>query len=439
MSQIFFRTYLGTISAIVIVNVLSMLILGYGYEARTVQESKQLARGTVHLILLHLEGKSLSEQQTLVENLRSKFDYSIQLVPWYNVLFTEEESNQLLKEDLIIRHDPILNQTGVYALEPTNKYLLYLGPVQSQFEPIQHLWTNVIISLVIIGFVVFFLIRPIELRLAKLEKTATRLAHGDLSVRLHAAEPDAIGHLEGTFNYMADRIESLIRSQQELTNAVSHELRTPIARIRFELEMLNMAMSQTEQERRLQEIDNDLSDLDKLIDELLTYAKLGVTPPPMRFDEIVIEELLEDICEHLMPIHPDIHYQWTKAKTAPERVGAEAHYLQRAVHNLISNASRYAKTQVQVFFDVMGENNLIYVDDDGLGIPKEDRERIFSPFTRLDTSRNRETGNYGLGLAIVRRIIRWHQGKVWIEDSPLGGARFILSWPKNPSVHGVEV
>lgn len=434
MSQIFFRTYLGVVSAIVLVNILSILILGYGYEARTILESKQLARGTVHLILSHLEGKSLSEQQALLQTLRSKFDYSIQLVPWYNVLFTEGESDQLLKGDLVIRHDSILNKTGVYALEPGNKYLLYLEPVQSQFEPIKHLWTNVLIGVIVIALAVFFLIRPIELRLAKLEKTATRLAHGDLSVRLHATEPDAIGHLEGTFNYMADRIESLIRSQQELTNAVSHELRTPIARIRFELEMLNMAMSQTEQERRLQEIDSDLSDLDKLIDELLTYAKLGVTPPQMRFDAVVIEELLEDVCKHVMLMYKNIEYHWGKASTAPRQVAAEGHYLQRAVHNLISNASRYAKSHVQVFFHVIGEHNLIYVDDDGAGIPKEDRERIFSPFTRLDSSRNRETGNYGLGLAIVRRIIRWHQGKVWIEDSPLGGARFILSWPKNPSV-----
>lgn len=71
----------------------------------------------------------------------------------------------------------------------------------------------------------------------------------------------------------------------------------------------------------------------------------------------------------------------------------------------------------------------VCIDDDGPGIPAEDRKRIFEPFTRLDTSRARAFGGHGLGLAIVKRIMEWHQGEVHVEDSPLGGARFCLSWP----------
>lgn len=431
MRQIFFRTYLGTAVAVVLANLISMVIIGANFETRAILETKHLARGTVSLILSTLEGKTREEQEARLEKIRPDFDYPLHLVPWYNVLFTEEESDELLKGGLVVRHDPLLKKTGIYALVPNRNYLLFLGPVISEFDPIySQLWLSIFMTLIIVGLIVFFLMRPIGLRLAKLEKTATRLAHGDLNVRLLATEQDAIGRLEGAFNYMADRIESLVRSQQELTNAVSHELRTPIARIRFELEMLNMATTQNEQEKRLLEIDGDLSDLDGLIDELLTYARLGAAAPPIKFGTIGIEELLTNVCKNLITLYEDIHYQWEKAKNAPHVVSAEAHYLQRAVHNLVSNASHYAKSQVRVFFEVTEENNLIYVDDDGPGIPKDDRERVFSPFTRLDTSRTRKTGNYGLGLAIVRRIIRWHKGKVWIEDSPLGGARFILSWPR---------
>lgn len=431
MSQIFLRTYLGTAAAVVLANLISMVIIGANYETRAVLEAKQLAQGTVSLILSRLEDKTREEQQTLLQKIRLDFDYPIQLVPWYNVLFTENESDDLLKGKLVVRHDLFLNKIGVYALVPSSNHLLYLGLATSEFGPMySQLWLSILIALAVVALIVFFLARPLELRLAKLEKTATRLAHGDLNVRLLATEQDAIGRLEGAFNYMADRIESLVRSQQELTNAVSHELRTPIARIRFELEMLELATTEGEQEQRLHEIDEDLSDLDGLIDELLTYARLGAAAPPIQFEEVGIEELLTNVCNNLMTLHEQIQYQWEKAKTAPLTVAAEAHYLQRAVHNLVSNASHYAKNQVRVFFEVVGENNLIYVDDDGFGIPKDDRERVFSPFTRLDTGRNRKTGNYGLGLAIVRRIIRWHRGKVWIEDSPLGGARFVLSWPR---------
>lgn len=431
MGQIFFRTYLGTVFAVILANVTSMVIINYGYQAHAVLETKQLARGTVKLVLSRLEGKSLKEQQTILQKIRPDFDYPLQLIPWYNVLFTEVESDELLKGHLVVRYDSFLKKIGLYALAPSDNHLLFLGPIEIRSDPVySQLWISVLVALVVVAFIVFFLARPIESRLARLEKTATRLAHGDLSVRLLATEQDPIGRLEGAFNYMADRIESLVRSQQELTNAVSHELRTPIARIRFELEMLNMATTQAEQERRVKEVDRDLSDLDGLIDELLTYARLGAAAPPIKFEELIIEELLENVCKNVMTIYEHIEYHWKREKSAPATVNAEARYLHRALHNLVSNASHYAQKQVRILFIVLNGNNLVYVDDDGPGIPKDDRERIFSPFTRLDNSRNRETGGYGLGLAIVRRIVRWHQGKIWIEDSPLGGARFVLSWPR---------
>lgn len=101
----------------------------------------------------------------------------------------------------------------------------------------------------------------------------------------------------------------------------------------------------------------------------------------------------------------------------------------RALGNLLQNARCHAHEQIVVSFTREGTDYLLSVEDDGPGIPESDRACIFEPFTRLDASRDRDTGGYGLGLAIVSRVAQWHDGSVCVTDSSLGGARFVLRWP----------
>ena len=99
-----------------------------------------------------------------------------------------------------------------------------------------------------------------------------------------------------------------------------------------------------------------------------------------------------------------------------------------ALRNLLRNAFKYASKKILVSAEIVDERILIHVDDDGIGIPPEEREHIFSAFTRLDRSRDRSTGGYGLGLAIARRVLELHGGTATAAASPLGGARFTLAW-----------
>jgi two-component system sensor histidine kinase RstB len=99
-----------------------------------------------------------------------------------------------------------------------------------------------------------------------------------------------------------------------------------------------------------------------------------------------------------------------------------------ALRNLLRNAFKYAGKEIQVSAELDGETIRIHVDDDGIGIPDAEREHIFSAFTRLDRSRDRATGGYGLGLAIARRVLELHGGTATADAAPLGGARFTLSW-----------
>ena len=117
---------------------------------------------------------------------------------------------------------------------------------------------------------------------------------------------------------------------------------------------------------------------------------------------------------------------------AEASVKSDPYYLERALSNLLRNATRYAKHTIHVTAAWEGNSVCLWVDDDGDGIPEAERARIFEPFIRLDTSRDRRTGGYGLGLAIVQRVLQWHGGTVTAEAAPppLSGARFKLCWPR---------
>jgi two-component system sensor histidine kinase RstB len=114
-----------------------------------------------------------------------------------------------------------------------------------------------------------------------------------------------------------------------------------------------------------------------------------------------------------------------------EWVNADAHHLHRALQNLILNASKYANSTIAITFTEDEERWQVDIEDDGRGIPEEDRDKVFIPFQRLDNSRTRASGGYGLGLAIVQRIAFWHGGAVLIEGSELGGAKFSFIWSRS--------
>jgi signal transduction histidine kinase len=103
--------------------------------------------------------------------------------------------------------------------------------------------------------------------------------------------------------------------------------------------------------------------------------------------------------------------------------------MNRAVGNLVQNAVRYTRKRIHIILEQCDREAVIHVDDDGPGIPENDRKRIFEPFTRLDSSRSRISGGQCLGLAIVEQIAHWHSGSVTALDSPLGGARSSIRWP----------
>lgn len=226
---------------------------------------------------------------------------------------------------------------------------------------------------------------------------------------------------------MAERIAHPLQSHRALTSAVSHELRTPLARLRFSHSLAREAHDAETKDRFLLRMERDIAEIDELTRELLDYARLERGTPEMGLQSVPAEPWLEDLLAEARP--PDGASAATlDANVRVEALRCEPRYMARAVLNVVRNALRHAKSRVRVCIEQQQDRTLIHVDDDGAGIPAPDRERLFEPFVRLDRSRDRESGGFGLGLAIVRQVARWHGGDATIGESPLGGARVTIAW-----------
>ncbi|MES2151052.1 MAG: ATP-binding protein [Pseudomonadota bacterium] len=259
--------------------------------------------------------------------------------------------------------------------------------------------------------------------LQQLSQVADDFGAGQLSARAHMKPRASVYPLAERINHMAGRIEDLLEAQKNLLHSVSHELRTPIARLGFALELLRAKADDPALEPRIAAMEADLSELDALLRELLGMTRLDSAPGLQRAP-FELEPMLRACAAGLAP-HPVL------LDLAPDlgSLQGEQRLLARAIGNLLRNGEKYARAQL-VLRARRGMNAIeIEVEDDGPGIPPSERERVFEPFYRLDRSRDRATGGFGLGLSIAAKALALHGATLRLGDSELGGARFTITLP----------
>ncbi len=306
------------------------------------------------------------------------------------------------------------------------EYFLLFGPLPQFVGPSR---TQVTLGYGIIflsaALAIAILLRPVAKQFRAVERTATSIAAGDLNARIPTKSRSQDLALVRAFNAMADRTESLVRSQRELLQAVSHELRTPLARIRFATDLIETAKDDNERRNRLNSIDDATEKLDSLVGELLTYARIDSNASEMTPETVDVWNLIEEAVEFHAPLYPNINYS---LPAEPEPLIARAHSdsLARAIENLVSNAGQYAKARVMLSAQIIDHSVVIKIEDDGIGIPEDQWETVFEPFTRLNQGDNR---GVGLGLALVQRITMQHKGEVTVSKSTLGGACLMIQLP----------
>jgi len=273
-------------------------------------------------------------------------------------------------------------------------------------------------------------LRPVE----QLRRGAESVTAADPSRRLPLPEAeDEVRRLAETLNGMLDRLEVGSARQRAFVADAAHELRSPLAAVRTTLEVALVHPDPESLELTLRTALDEVLRMGRLVDDLLLLARLDAGAP-RRTSEVdlgaVVERVVEQVLEQAVERRerPSDDAVQVVRELAPVRLSADPDALGRVVRNLVENAVRHADRQVVVAV-LPGEPVELRVDDDGAGIPPEDRQRVFERFTRLDVPRSRDTGGAGLGLALVRELVASLGGTVAVETSPLGGARLRVRLP----------
>ncbi|GGL95193.1 two-component sensor histidine kinase [Streptomyces cinereus] len=387
--------------------------------------------------------RTLAEKQQRLQQIQKFFPFKLTLQSVNKLQLDTDQKARLYRKDIVImfRDNTSVENSSIRVLAPTELQdtVVDLGPIPLfNWFPLNLIISITLISMFLISLGVYALIFPLERKLQLIQSGITKVREGKLNTKVKVVGEDEIAHLATTFNSMTEHIRRLIESQRELTRAVSHELRTPVARIRFAVDMLADTDDYDDRMSQRDYIDQDIESLNGLIDEILTYAKLEEGSPKMDWEEVDLQELVSQIVRETNALGKPVTVKVGKVQKGAF-AQADRRYLHRVLQNLAGNATRYAESTIIISAGLEKNEAFISVEDDGQGIPEKDREKVFIPFARLDDSRTRASGGYGLGLSIVSRIAFWFNGRMSVDESPtLGGARFIMKWPKSQLASSIE-
>ena len=281
------------------------------------------------------------------------------------------------------------------------------------------------------GVVTYFIsghaLRPIREFSDKIEEVqAQNLADS----RIEENKVKELNQLSVSYNKMLERLSDAFEIQRQFTANAAHELRTPLSLMQVQLDLYNSTRHPDNDADTLQTIKmvtEQNGRLSKMVKTLLDMSELQTVG---RDDEIMVDALVDEVLADLDPLAQEKNIKLTGKCKNITMVGSDI-LIYRLVYNLVENAIKYNHSGGQVTVTAYRKEKHVYlsVEDTGNGIPEELRERVFEPFFRVDKSRSRELGGVGLGLALVREIVRVHDGSITVRSNPSGGTVFDVILP----------
>ena len=398
-------------------------------------QSKQTASGqqgvvdTLEQVGTHLSIalSGIDNRQEFIKQWPNEGTLSLRLKPLTNFPLP-----QPLLTDLVAGQPLILETDDSIAMHfylPTTDELLVLTtpPVtvhqNNSFLPI--LLTSLFYLAVLLLMLMW--LYPLLRRLMTLRQTAKSFGEGNLNQRIDVGSISYIRDLELEFNRMAQRIDDLVTDIKLLSSAVSHDLRTPLARIRFGIDTIQEEDDPVLRKRFEQRISDNVDEMVDLVESLLSYARLDQTLITINKAPVDFSALAATCIKNKS--QDDVQLTFYAPKQAVF-VDGDLSYLMILMSNLLQNAHQYCQGKITVKIIAQDSHIVITVADNGPGIPTDQREKILKPFIRGESTEKKVKG-YGMGLAIVKRIVEWHHGEIIIENSAeLQGAKFSVTLPK---------
>lgn len=401
------------------------------YGSQPYPEEQQLALRMLHHVAL--EAADLSEEVLpgFIQQQGAFWQQAIALESSDNLVLPGELKRQMTSQG----HIQLASEQELYILKllPGHEdWLLRLDlPATRSYST--DLILTLLLYLSIIGLMMVWLF-PLTRRLSLLSLAAEKVGKGQLNIRIPRTPWSYTPGIEASFNRMAGQIEQLLADNQLLVSSLSHDLRTPIACFRFGLDAAHEETDPDQRRSYLERMEKDVERMENMVNASLEYASLSRRATQLEFSSVDLVDTAQQAvtsCQtlaearqlklHLVSVerchHPRINDAW----------------LQRALVNLITNACRYAASEVMVQLRVDTSGPTISIADDGPGIDETQAEQVFLPFVRIQADTGNPSGSepqFGLGLAIVKQVTGWHNGRITLSRHPrLGGAEFTLYLP----------
>lgn len=430
MRKIFWRFY----CMVALCFLASSLVVGAIYKHILQQNSQyylaDMFRTTLYLIEDELIDVPQDQWPRAIKQIRDKISMHIDVNNLEVYPLTKDQKTLLGQGEIVM-----LEEQGLFLQRiPGSRYMVILGPIDYLNSVYSLEWVDYLMLFALclsLALPAFLWLRPLWRQLQELSFTAQVLGTGDFSARVNLPASSPLNTLATTFNRMAQNIQQLVDDRKLMIDAISHDLRTPMARLRYRIEALRMTLSNEEAKVMSESMAKDVDQLGEMTDELLLFSHLDRPILAMQKEKVVLVGWVKNVLEdfHWREQMPILHHQIEDGGLTLE---IDPYYLRRAMTNLLMNARRYCKETIQIVIENTQEMLAIHIDDDGPGIPESERANVLKPFVRLDQARSANTGGYGMGLAIVQKILSFHEGEVRVSQSPLGGARVTLCWPVIP-------
>ena len=283
------------------------------------------------------------------------------------------------------------------------------------------------------GVVTYFIsghaLRPIREFSDKIQEVQ---AQNPSDSRIEENNVKELNQLGISYNKMLERLSDAFEIQRQFTANAAHELRTPLALMQVQLDLYNSASHPGNDADTLQTIKMVTEQNDKLNRMVKTLLDMSELQSVGRDDKIILDAIVEEVLADLEPLAVEKNIKLIGKCEDATMIGSDI-LIYRLVYNLVENAIKYNHPLGQVTVTAYQRNKHVYlsVEDTGSGIPKELRERVFEPFFRVDKSRSRELGGVGLGLALVREIVRVHDGSICIKSGKTGGTIFEVAFAQH--------
>ena len=415
MKRLHLKLYLAVVGTLVVFMIAAAFIWHF-YAPREAMWGVPSAAGVAALIF---EGEPPAEAQedAMLEALGAQLRADVALYAMTSSVPLKSHGRSFIRtpEQIaragwqVTREGPIYNQVLAdgrrLIVHPRQRFLLH-G---------LHLGLMLTVIAIALALIIYPITRGITGRLERLRTSVRELGEGNLAARVAVEGNDEVAALARGFNESAARVENLVRAHKMLLANCSHELRTPLARIRMAIEKLAGAGTPA-----AAEMARSIAELDALIGEMLLASRLDAMNRPERQEDVDLLALVAEESAHFgrEPVGEALH------------VRGDSALLRRMVRNLLDNAQLHAGGASRVEVRRGPENGVtIVVEDQGPGVPPEERERVFEPFHRAIVASSGARGT-GLGLSIVRQVARAHGGEVTCEAAGERGSRFVVVLPQ---------